>query len=103
MHRIIERENQTSKLHIIGNGHAIELQYGVPEWAHSNDDIEEFFVYKGQQYWLSEFMRTNHHGSPFADYDAHMPDTFFSGILVRYGTSDDKTDYDWVRAYWYYS
>ena len=103
MHKIIERENSIGKLHIIGNGHAIELRYGTPEWAHGPDGDETYFIYKGQEYWLSEFMRSDGHGSPFADYDGYASDSFFSGVLVRYGTADDNTDYDWIRAYWYYS
>lgn len=98
MHRIIEQEHSTGKLHIIGNGHVRDLRWGIPEWTNSE---EEYFVYKGQQYWLSEFMRTEYHAPEWLqEFDGYMSDTFFSGILVKNPTGEWQ---DGIKVYHYYS
>lgn len=60
-----------------------DIQYEKPEWS---DDIEECFDYKGERYWLSEFMRTDGM-SELKGWDGYMNDSFFSGIVIRYPRS----------------
>jgi len=53
---IITHPDKHGKITVVGNGHLIDLQYGTPEW--SKED-ETFFTYRGETYWLSEFMGIN--------------------------------------------
>lgn len=100
MHRIIAKDN--GALHIIGNGHNRDLEYGMPEWAHSPDDLEQYFVYKGETYWLSEFMYPQYMPD-FAGFDGYMSDSFSSGILIKWGADwSGELDSESVRVYWYY-
>ena len=74
--RTIKRDN--GQIDIYGNNQPRELDYDhTPEWS---EEEEASFMYKGQRYFLSEFMRTRAHGLP---YDGYLNDSYFSGILIK--------------------
>jgi hypothetical protein len=79
---------------LIGNGHWIPTDYGKPEWS---DEEELFFKYKGEVYWLSEFLCTDNI-SPLSSFDGYASDSFFSGVVIKL---DDEGEY--VKAYTYIS
>lgn len=60
---------------ITGNGHVKELLYKVPEWNEETQEEEAYFLYQGNEYFLSEFMRTED------------PDLLAKGINGVFGTS----------------
>jgi len=62
---------------ITGNGHVKELLYGIPEWQDDKDENndEPYFLYHGDKYFLSEFVRTED------------PELLEKGINGVYGTS----------------
>lgn len=66
---------------IIGNGHWIPIDYAVPEW--SDGELEACFLYKGERYYLSEFLTTVHHPVLF-EYDGYHSDSFFSGLVIKF-------------------
>ena len=57
------------------------------------DYLEEgegsFFRYKGDVYDLGEFMRVDH-TAIFVDWHGYAPDSFFSGVLIRYTSDRDQ-------------
>lgn len=63
-----------------------EFDYLSWDKPDQDNDIHNFFRYKGQLYDLEEF--TPPVPSPeipaFGDWSVYQPDTFFSGILIRY-------------------
>ena len=42
---------------ITGNGHVKELLYKVPEWNEETQEEEVYFLYHGEEYFLSQFTR----------------------------------------------
>jgi len=94
------RKAMSGKVTVVGNGHLIDPQYGTPEWSDEEEE-EDFFMYRGEQYWLSEFMRIEKHMPTWMhQYDGYMNDSFFSGVLVKIGQGDYE---DQIRAYTFYS
>lgn len=91
----------TKELTIIGNHHWVPLEYGHPEWIEepTPDNIEPFFMYKGNQYWVSEFVITDNI-SEFKEFDGYMSDSFFSGILIKLSVDGIE---DCVKVYTYFS
>lgn len=83
-------------LTIIGNNHLIPLEYKKPEWS---KEEELSFKYKGEIYFLSEFMRTENNGN-LKEYDGYFSDSYFSGILIK--LIEENTEYS-VKVYRYYS
>jgi len=79
-------------LEIISNYHWRETDYAIPEWG---DAEEECFTYRGELYFLSEFMRTSFPNAPawIMDWQGYHGDSFFSGILVRFGGYDENPDH----------
>lgn len=59
-----------------------------------------FVRYRGELYDLGEFMHVDYHmlRSTFAKWDGYKPDSFFSGMLIRY-----VDDYERVIIGTYYS
>lgn len=49
-------------------------------------DDAEFFRYKGQVYFLYDFMPSTHEG--MSTWDGYMSDSYFSGIVIRYVKPD---------------
>ena len=96
-------------LEIYGNNHNIPLLFLCEfsdmdqekikkEFDYLNaEEIEEdrFFSYKGWIYSLGDFMRVEP-GSPFAGFDGHHGDSFFSGTLVKLDDTGES-----VKAYTY--
>ena len=98
--RTITHPDKHGKVTVIGNGHLIDLEYGVPDWADNDDDAEEYFTYRGEKYWLSEFMRVQQSAPSWMHkYHGYRSDSFFSGILVKTGQGDWE---DQIRAYTFY-
>jgi len=108
-----DQPNSFSKLIIVGNNHLILLEDEIPEWKEEKENIpdlpeeqkeeliESCFHYKGNLYFLSEFMYIDKRdkNNPFKDFDGYISDSFFSGILIK--LIDDDNDH--VKAYWYMS
>jgi len=66
---------------VIGNRHWREIEYETPEWG---DEPEACFPYKGETYYLSEFMRVSVNAPAWMQsFDGYRNDSFFSGLLVR--------------------
>jgi len=86
-----------SVIQFIGNGHFIRLDDKAPEW--SNDD-EPFFRYRGNDYFLSEFLRC-HDIKDFEGFDGYATDTYFSGVAIKLVT-DDYLD-ECVKVYRFFS
>jgi hypothetical protein len=71
------------------------LMYGyeLPEYIKKDFDYlenindSEFFQYKEQYYDIGEFL-TCHDIEQFIDWHGYSPDSFFSGILVKFVSSD---------------
>lgn len=105
--KTIVSETTTGECKVYGNGHYIETKYKVPDWKEDehNPDPEDCFTYKGETYFLSQFMTINK-DSPFyllddegnTLFDGYHSDSFFSGILVKYHEFGDA-----VKAYTYIS
>jgi hypothetical protein len=81
-------------LTIIGNNHLIPLEYKKPEWS---KEEELSFKYKGEIYFLSEFMRIENNDK-LKEYDGYFSDTFFSGIVIKFIEEKES-----VKVYRYYS
>lgn len=104
--KTIQPENCSNECQIFGNNHWIKIDYKVPEWEEekAEPDVEACFMYRGHLYFISEFVRVES-GSPFyvTDeegnqlFDGYSPDSFFSGILVKWGEEEE------VKAYTYIS
>ena len=79
---------------IISNYHWRETDYAIPEWG---KEEEECFCYRGEVYFLSEFVRTSFPHAPawIREWDGYQGDSFFSGILVRYQKSISACWPDW--------
>jgi len=105
------------KPEIIGNGVPREVIYGFQlsekekadfDWMDDIDD-QRFFRFKGQVYAFSEIMavhNTVHNPNPpewMKEFDGYSSDSFFSGILIKFGSNDFPDDADCVRVYTYYS
>ena len=56
----------------------------IPEWG---DTPSPSFMYKGERYFLDEFMYISP-DSPFKGWDGYLSESFFSGVLVKF-TPDD--------------
>jgi hypothetical protein len=97
---VIKAENG-GEIRVTGNGHNIEVEYKVPEWADQNDEnaCEAFFRYKGNDYFLSEFTRFDENGD-FGKHGFHggHGESYFSGVVIKLV---DNGDY--VKAYRYVS
>jgi hypothetical protein len=101
-YKTIEREN--GKIEIYGNNHWIELEYEVPEWNEETQDLEECFNYKGNKYFLSQFMNIHnkvHNPNPpewMKEFDGYHNDSYFSGILIKLSDTGEA-----VKVYTYIS
>jgi len=91
-------------LTIVGNKHWIEIVYDVPDWNKENegneDNEEECFYYEGQQYFLSEIVRSEDEETykKFGiEIHGVMGHTYFSGILVELHETGEA-----VRVYRFY-
>jgi hypothetical protein len=82
---------------IRGNGHWLPIDYDHPEWS---EDIQPFFMYKGERYWLEEFLITDRIPE-FSDFDGYASDSFFSGVVIKRG--ENEYGEQCVKAYTYYS
>ena len=92
---VITHPDKLSKVHVIGNGHVRETFYDVPDW---DTEEHECFAFKGETYYLEEFMPIGKHAPTWmCEYDGYMPDSFFSGLLIRY-----SADGEGIQVYWYY-
>lgn len=92
---VITHPDKMGKIVVYGNGHEHEIFYAIPDWS---DEEESAFEYKGETYFLSEFMRIDRNAPEWMqDYDGYSSDSFFSGILIKY--ADDYGDF--VRVYTY--
>jgi hypothetical protein len=107
VYKTIEQENGT--VTIYGSNRWIPIQYGVPEWERggarddeTEPDLEPKFRYRGQTYFLSEFMAIHnriHNPNPpewMKEFDGHHSDSFFSGILIKLSPESDA-----VKAFTY--
>lgn len=98
MKKTIDRK--THSVTVIGNHHYIPIEYQVPDW-----DVEEqaCFKYKGEYYFLGEFMRIEHALDWMNEYHGYMSDSYFSGLLVRFPEDEYRSYDDCVQVYRYYS
>lgn len=70
-----------------------EVKYAKPEYS----DFEmAYIVHNDSRVYLENFSRTPKDG-PFADYDGIAPDSFFSGLLIKFDPQD--SGYAKVRGY----
>ena len=88
---------------VITNHHWREIEYKIPEWNEEDEEpeFEACFEYKGDTYFLSEFIRLNGNlelGTLLDEWEGIQHDTAFSGTLVKL-----HEDGDAIIAGWYYS
>lgn len=83
-------------MNIIGNGHIKELLFDVPEWIEDKDEnnAEPYFLYRGDKYFLSEFMRTEDPELLAKGINGFHGTSYFSAIGIN--LSDDN---DGVKVY----
>jgi len=97
---MITSPERRGTIEIYGNGHAIETFYAVPDWKEPSDmdAEEEAFKYKGEIYFISDFMRIDQHAPAWMkEFDGYRGDSFFSGILLRYDEDlDSYQAYTWI-------
>ena len=65
----------------------------VPDWGNAP---EACFTYKRETYFLSEFSIIPSCYTEFEGWDGYLPETYFSGVLVRFA---DDPDYVIVGYY----
>lgn len=82
-------KTNNGELRIYTSGRRIRLDQARPEWAGRNGEPEEYFRFRGQRHYLSDFTASTIEG-----WDGIAPDSFFSGTLVRF----DPEDSDYVYA-----
>jgi hypothetical protein len=86
---------------IVGNGHEVEIQYDFTD--NIDDDLREYFIYRGNRYDLADFAAVHNkmwNPNPpqwMLPFDGYLNDTFFSGILIKY-----CEDGDHVKVYTFY-
>ena len=92
---VITHPDKHGKVTVYGNGHVKEIFYAIPDWG---EEEETAFHYRGETYFLDEFMRIEKHAPCWMhEYDGYMNDSFFSGILIKY-TECDYGEYG-IKAY----
>ena len=97
-YKTITQENGV--INIYGNNKPIQIEYSIPEWSNNNDE-ECCFKYKGNIYFLSEFMRIEQNSPFYTDeglFHGYYSDSFFSGVLVYISDCGE-----YVKAYTYIS
>jgi len=93
-YKTISQEN--GDIRIFGNGHSIPIDYKIPEWSEDKES-EACFEYKGNTYFISEFMLIDKH-SHFKGFDGYSGDSFFSGVLIKLVKN---TFNEYLKAYTY--
>ena len=88
-------------MEIISNYHWREVEDGTPTW--SGDDSCSYFTYRGERYWLADFTMFGTMWCPeapegLADWHAYAGDSFFSGVVVRFGAPDDWEHEEMVQV-----
>ena len=91
---VITHPDKMGKITVYGNGQFLDVFYARPDWSEEEEDA---FEYKGETYFLSEFMRIDRNAPDWMRaFDGHHGDTWFSGILVKY-----NRDCDGIQVYTY--
>jgi hypothetical protein len=92
--KVITLDNELGKtINIYGNNHWIELEYDKHSW--SDEEVEACFKYKGNTYFLSEFMNIHnkiHEPNPpewLLEFDGYMADSYYSGVLIKLGITNE--------------
>jgi len=106
MRRIYKKVGEVT---IYGSNRPIMLEWSVPEWnKHDpNPDVEACFRYQGNRIYLSEIMMVHNplfHPNPaewMDEFDGYADDSFFSGILIKFGDKDGNYEDECVRAFTY--
>jgi len=71
----------------VSNFHWIEIEHEQPEWS---DELEPCFKYRGDTYFLSEFMRFNFTNSNYNGYwDGYLQTSNFGGLVVKIHDTGD--------------
>ena len=99
---VVTHPEKVGTVIVVGNGHVRDLEYAVPDWADGDDEnaAEECFTYRGDVYFLSEFLRIDKNAPDWLQqFDGYSSDSFFSGVVVKYPA--DEYD-DGIRVYTYY-
>ena len=108
-----------NEITIRGNGIPRPIIYGFDlsekeklkfDWMDDEEIMDsQFFKFKGQVYALSEIMAVHnpvYNPNPpewMKNFDGYSSDSFFSGILVKFGSNDFPDDTEYIRVYTYYS
>ena len=99
--KVIEQDNGVIKIY--GNNQWRELEYDIPEW-NEGGETEAYFNYKGNKYFLSEFMNIHnkiYNPNPpewMLEFDGYLNESYFSGILIKLSNDGDA-----VKMYTYNS
>jgi hypothetical protein len=105
-YKTITDPESNSEIRIFGNHHFIEIEYQIPEWNEENEDqensYEECFKYKGDYYFLSEFMNIHnkvYNPNPaewMKEFSGIKGDSYFSGLLIKLNETGEA-----VQVYYY--
>ena len=89
VYKEIKQDNGTITFY--GGNRWIKTAYGRPDWiGKDDDDLEEYFMYRGRKYYLSEFMRIDRYAPEYMkEFDGYTNDSFFSGVVVKIGEHPD--------------
>jgi len=106
LYMTLKDEGSDNEIKIYGDDQDIEIEYGFPEWGEAEEDgtqenLEPFFVFNGETYWLADFINLTIPEGIFgkAGFDGALAWTYFSGMLVKITYSVGEH----VRVYTYCS
>ena len=98
VYKTIERDS--GKITIYGSNKPIKTYYKQPEWS---EDLETAFKYRGNEYFISEFMVIDKNIPDFMqEFDGYLNDSAFSGVLIKL-VSDDLIEEEKIKAYTFIS
>lgn len=84
---------ESGEMEIIGNNHWIEIFYELPDNVEDGEYLPCFY-YKGNRYFLSEFMDIHNR---LQEFNGMLNFTYFSGILIKISETGEA-----IKAYTFY-
>lgn len=96
LYKKIEKDNGV--VEIFGSNRRIQVRTAKPEWS---DTPEEYFMFRGHRYYLSEFERLDKNTPDWSkEFDGIHNETYSSFVLVKWEL--DEYGETWVKAFYGY-